>query len=476
MRSKTLPGSTRAVEDVGQQFLDVGAGRSDAAGEGDVAEEHRRSPAGTSGYCGAPTRLTVPPARTTPNAVSIAGREADALQHGVGAVAAGQLAHLRDALLAALGDDVGGAELAAEVGAGLVPAHQDDLLGAEPLGRQHRAQPDRAVTDHRHRRPRVDAGRDRAVVAGREHVGQASAATAAAPSPRRPAASPACPAPAAPAPPRPGRRRRRRAPSMPPCRHEVCRPSRQKSQVLSAHTNGATTSRRSRARTPRRRRPRRRRGTRGRSGRPCSRPAASRRATGRCRRCTTAPHVRTTASVGSRSVGSGTPPPARRRNGSRFARNKISLLLGRATPPAQTGTLSTWSIAAGKTREDRRADRPLEKEATEPLRVGRLCGRAARHHRRRDTGLHAGRLTSPAAPGGMGGGVGRRREDHATAVALPMALIGIGQGLAFAPMTSPAWTATRAASESLTRPPTRSALGLHLVADRVAARATLISG
>ena len=41
----------------------------------------------------------------------------DALEHGVGAVAAGELADLRDALLAALGDDVGGAELAAEVGA-----------------------------------------------------------------------------------------------------------------------------------------------------------------------------------------------------------------------------------------------------------------------------------------------------------------------------------------------------------------------
>ena len=32
------------------------------------------------------------------------------------------------------------------------------------------------------------------------------------------------------------------APQLPPCRQEVCRPSRQKSQVLSAHTNGATTT------------------------------------------------------------------------------------------------------------------------------------------------------------------------------------------------------------------------------------------
>ena len=73
---------------------------------------------------------------------------ADGLEHGVGAVAAGELADLRDALLAALGDDVGGAELAAEVGAVLVPAHQDDPLGAEPLGGQHGEQPDRAVADH----------------------------------------------------------------------------------------------------------------------------------------------------------------------------------------------------------------------------------------------------------------------------------------------------------------------------------------
>jgi hypothetical protein len=41
----------------------------------------------------------------------------DALQHGVGAVAAGQLADPFDALGTALGHDVGGAELAAQVGA-----------------------------------------------------------------------------------------------------------------------------------------------------------------------------------------------------------------------------------------------------------------------------------------------------------------------------------------------------------------------
>ena len=67
----------------------------------------------------------------------MAAAGADALEDGVGAVAAGQLPHALDALLAALGDDVGGAELAAQVGAVRVPAHQDDPLGAEPLGGQH---------------------------------------------------------------------------------------------------------------------------------------------------------------------------------------------------------------------------------------------------------------------------------------------------------------------------------------------------
>jgi hypothetical protein len=47
------------------------------------------------------------------------------------AVTGGERADLGNALLAALGHHVGGAEFAAEVGACLVAAHQDDLLGAE---------------------------------------------------------------------------------------------------------------------------------------------------------------------------------------------------------------------------------------------------------------------------------------------------------------------------------------------------------
>ncbi|GAA4491060.1 hypothetical protein GCM10023191_024250 [Actinoallomurus oryzae] len=52
----------------------------------------------------------------------------------MGAVAAGQLLHPLDALLAALGDDIGGAELAAQVRTVLVPPHQD--LDDVPAGYQ----------------------------------------------------------------------------------------------------------------------------------------------------------------------------------------------------------------------------------------------------------------------------------------------------------------------------------------------------
>ena len=128
-----------------------GALRAGPAGEGDVAAEEAAE---------ADRRLLVlrhaDPADDAAGAddaerLLVGGHVADALEHGVGAVAAGELADLRDALLAALGDDVGGAELPAQVGAVLVPAHQDDLLGAQPLGREHREQADRAVADHRDR-------------------------------------------------------------------------------------------------------------------------------------------------------------------------------------------------------------------------------------------------------------------------------------------------------------------------------------
>ncbi len=42
---------------------------------------------------------------------------------------------------------------ATEIGAVGMPSHQDDLLGAEPLGREHRREADGPVADHGHARP-----------------------------------------------------------------------------------------------------------------------------------------------------------------------------------------------------------------------------------------------------------------------------------------------------------------------------------
>ena len=101
----------------------------------------------------------------------VGGQVADGLEDLAGA-ALGEFQDGVDAVLAAFGDHVGGPELAAEVGAGLVPAHQDDPLGAELLGRQHGQQPHRAVADDRDGVAGGDAGAVGGVPAGAVHVGQ----------------------------------------------------------------------------------------------------------------------------------------------------------------------------------------------------------------------------------------------------------------------------------------------------------------
>jgi hypothetical protein len=63
----------------------------------------------------------------------------------MGAVAAGQFAHLRDAGLAPLSYNVGSPVPHAEVRAGLVPAHQYDLVGTELFCGQNGHQPNGAV-------------------------------------------------------------------------------------------------------------------------------------------------------------------------------------------------------------------------------------------------------------------------------------------------------------------------------------------
>jgi hypothetical protein len=51
-------------------------------------------------------------------------------------------------------------------------AREQDPLGAQPPGGDHRAQTDRTVPDDQHRVTAADAGGDRAVVAGGHHIGQ----------------------------------------------------------------------------------------------------------------------------------------------------------------------------------------------------------------------------------------------------------------------------------------------------------------
>jgi hypothetical protein len=78
-----------------------------------------------------------------------------------------------NALLAALGDDVGGTEFAAEFGAGHVPAHEDDARGAHQLGGKNGGEADGAVTDHGDGLAGLDAGLLGGVVAGRHDIGEA---------------------------------------------------------------------------------------------------------------------------------------------------------------------------------------------------------------------------------------------------------------------------------------------------------------
>src|SRR3954453_2712762 len=62
---------------------------------------------------------------------------ADALQNRIGAQTLGQLHDAGDAFVAALSDDISGAELASELLPGTVAAHRDDPLGTHLPGGEH---------------------------------------------------------------------------------------------------------------------------------------------------------------------------------------------------------------------------------------------------------------------------------------------------------------------------------------------------
>jgi hypothetical protein len=148
--------------------LSRGAGPGEAAGEGDVAEEHAEVD-GHLVVLGAPTGLTTPPLHADRRRDG--GLESDALQDGVGAVAAGELRGFLDGLVATLGDDVGGAELPARVGPVLAPSHEHDLPGAgrRAVSGTRTASPGRR--QFRWRLSRRRAGRRSAALAAEiEHV------------------------------------------------------------------------------------------------------------------------------------------------------------------------------------------------------------------------------------------------------------------------------------------------------------------
>ena len=113
-----LPGFDGAVEDVGEQGRDVGAGGCGSAGEGDVGCEQAAEPDGGLFVLWDADAADDAAGADDADGLLVGGHVADGFEHDVGAVAAGELADLGDSFVASFGDDVGGAELAAEVGAG----------------------------------------------------------------------------------------------------------------------------------------------------------------------------------------------------------------------------------------------------------------------------------------------------------------------------------------------------------------------
>src|SRR6476646_7543406 len=120
-------GLDSAVEDIGQQFLDIGARRGGTAGDSDVVEERpeRRRDLLVLRQPDAADRAT-----GTGDAESGDGRlsVADALEHRVGAEPVGELADALDGLVAPLAHDVGRAELPGQSDAVGMAAEQDDPL------------------------------------------------------------------------------------------------------------------------------------------------------------------------------------------------------------------------------------------------------------------------------------------------------------------------------------------------------------
>ena len=80
--------------------------------------------------------------------------------------------HCSDGVVAALGQDVGGAELEGDLLAGGVAAQSDDPLSAEPLRRENGGEADGAVAHDRDRVPLFHTAAHGGVVARAHHIRQ----------------------------------------------------------------------------------------------------------------------------------------------------------------------------------------------------------------------------------------------------------------------------------------------------------------
>jgi len=89
---------------------------------------------------------------------------------GVCAEPPGQFLDFCYSLVAALPDDVGGAELPGQLLPRFMAAHRDNPLGAELVGRQHAEQPHGTVPDHRDGLPGSGLGGNRGKPPGSQHV------------------------------------------------------------------------------------------------------------------------------------------------------------------------------------------------------------------------------------------------------------------------------------------------------------------
>src|SRR3954453_14396323 len=132
---ENLSGLDAAVEDVGHELLDVGTHRGGPTGESDVRPEEAAEADGGVLVLRDTDAADHAAGADDAEGLLVGGHVADGLEDGVHPVAAGELAVLRYAFLPASGNDVGGAEFAAQVSACRVTAHQDNLLRAEALGR-----------------------------------------------------------------------------------------------------------------------------------------------------------------------------------------------------------------------------------------------------------------------------------------------------------------------------------------------------